>query len=552
LQLFLAAIAIAICAHQYALGQQKKVALWKCLGATSKVIIRSQILFLIILSVPVIVLSVAVAYLLVAILLTFGGSWGLSPGLLSYQGGLLGALSGVGILFGFALAPILGLRKILPVAILQETQPAIHSSNLLSYGLGLLFFVGIIYLFMGDSEIALRLGAIIAIATAALFGVSWILWQFLTPLTKIIPITWRFGLSYLLRHRWQTILQWLVFTLVITLLLVVQIISVDFITQWRQGLSATTPNYFLINIYPEQVSPLQTWFNTEKIPDVQFYPIVRGRMDNARHGIGRPLNLTWMKTLPADNQVIKGQDWSDIHYGQGALSVEEGFAQRQNLQLGDTLTFQIENESVTGKIVQLRSVSWGSFKPNFFVIFAPGNLERFPHTYITSFYLPASQKILIPSIIKNYSEIAVIDIQAILDKIRFMINKIAYALEFLLLLVFILGIVIMYACILFSQKERTIENAILRIVGAQRKFIGKVILTEFLILGTLTGISASVLAALITTDLAHTYFSIPFTFRWHWILMGMLISMTLIPFFGLIGARKVLQIPALKLLRNTY
>ncbi|MFP5303710.1 hypothetical protein R2R70_21255, partial [Cobetia sp. SIMBA_158] len=78
-----------------------------------------------------------------------------------------------------------------------------------------------------------------------------------------------------------------------------------------------------------------------------FYPMIRGRVnavngelvarevslqdnekkdEEARSGIGRELNLTWLKNVPAQNEIIQGE-W----FGENAVaeaSVEESMLER--------------------------------------------------------------------------------------------------------------------------------------------------------------------------------------------------------------------------------
>ena len=57
------------------------------------------------------------------------------------------------------------------------------------------------------------------------------------------------------------------------------------------------------------------------------------------------------------------------------------------LSIGDTLTFYLSGESLTAEIVNIRSVNWESFSPNFFMLLNPGTLENYSYTSISSFYL---------------------------------------------------------------------------------------------------------------------------------------------------------------------
>jgi putative ABC transport system permease protein len=258
-----------------------------------------------------------------------------------------------------------------------------------------------------------------------------------------------------------------------------------------------------------------------------------------------------MTTLPKDNQVVSGINWEKIQPGNASVSVEAEFANRQGLKLGDTIGFQVADQYIEGTIVQFRKVEWESFKPNFFVIFAPLVIDQFPHSYITSLYLSPSQKTVLSSLIKEYSEISVIDIDAFLVKIRQMVDKISISLQILIMMVFVMGIMIMYASLLSSIKERLLESAMLQILGAKKQFIAKVLMVEFGVLGFTSGLIASLMAMIVAQDIAQRFFNIHLYFQVFWVGVGTVASTMVVILFGLIGARSVFRVSPLWLLRQS-
>ncbi|MFI4937095.1 MAG: ABC transporter permease, partial [Candidatus Berkiellales bacterium] len=554
IQVLLASIAIALSAHQYSIRQQKMVALWRCLGATARTIVGCHFLSILLLTSVCIIASVSLGYIIAHLGLRYGqalGAFGVTEINFGINAAYLGTLTGLLIIIGFALPPILTLRKISPRQILQETLSFEPKMSLVSYLLALFALGGVLIFYLGEFDLALRLGAQIVIMGVLAYVIAGGIWSLLIPLGKKGSLTWRFGIAYLVRHRWQAITQWLVFTLVLLLLLLVQIIQKDFLRLWQEELPANTPNYFLVNIQSEQVQSLKQWFEDHGVKDVVFYPVVRARLsaingidvDDSRNrklarGLQRPINLTW------NDKVNAGHD-------QPLISVEEGFAQRQSLTLGDTIQFQIAEQNITGKISEFRQVNWESFKPNFFVIFGPGVLETFPHSYITSVYLPPKDQSMLTELAKQYVEISIIDIGALLQKMRDLVAKLSGALNGLFILLLMLGILILYSNLLSTLKERLHESAMMRILGANRRVIINMLLVEFGVLGALSGGVASLMALVIAHDLAHQFFSIPFSFSAKWVGVGLLMGTGVITLCGLIGANKVIRVSPLHLLRHT-
>jgi putative ABC transport system permease protein len=557
IQVLLAGIAVGMCANEFSLKQKRNVALMRCLGASSRTIFSIHIIELLLLALLMMIIGIGAGYGVAQFALSYAKAAGFYGVALNFQGGLLGGLTGLLLLLGFALPPIVELRKVSPSQIFQGAFVKKLGLHVSSYAFAILTLLGLFFVFVSEPDIALQLAIQTYILGAIAYGLAWIIWLSFKPLSRIGGLTWRFGLTYLIRHKNQSISQWLVFTLVIMLLLLLQIIKQDFLQQWREQLPKETPNYFLLNVQSEQILPLQNWLQQKGIKNVEFYPIVRGRMSHINgellgqnRGLSRSLNLTWMAQLPKDNQIMAGEHWSSALSGQSVISVEQGFAQRQNLHLHDTVSFQIDEKLVTAKIIQIRALEWTSFKPNFFVIFPENILNDFPHSYITSIYVSNSQKQTIMALTKEFVEISMIDIEEILFSIRNMIDKLSSALESLLVVVFALGILIMYASLLSSLKERIQESAMLQVLGANKTFIAKMLIVEFGLLGLFSGVVGSLMAMLIAKDLAARYFDLILILNMKWFWWGALLSTLVITLFGLIGTRSVFRVSPLWLLRE--
>ena len=143
-------------------------------------------------------------------------------------------------------------------------------------------------------------------------------------------------------------------------------------------------------------------------------------------------NLTWTSKLPAGNLVVKGEWWSGDYNGPPLLSVEEEFAERNNLKVKDRVTVLIQGSSVTAHISSIRFVDWDNFQPNFFLIFSPGSLNEYSSTYMTSFFLEQDQKLLLNSLLKDFPSLTILELDKILETIKLIIRYIVLAVQSLL------------------------------------------------------------------------------------------------------------------------
>ncbi|MGD9592987.1 MAG: ABC transporter permease, partial [Candidatus Berkiella sp.] len=342
IQIILAGIAIALCSHQYSLRQQRNMALFKSFGASNNLILSLQFLCMCMLALFVLVFAIITAYAICFGILT-SSHFSYLGAKMNWQGAAFGGASGLLILLGFGLGPLWRLKQVSPLQLLQQQAQVRGKFNSLPSVIAVILLIILYQFYFQEPLFALSIAGQIAGVSAIAFAMGYLLWNLFGELSKRTPIAWRFAISYMVRYKSSSIIQWFVFMIVIMLLLLVQIIQHDFISSWKSQLSENTPNYFLLNIQASQVGELKEWFNENQIENVNFYPIVRGRMSHIngksideinlgakeKKGLGRSINLTWMITLPQDNRVIKGVNWGTVPENEHVISIEEQFAQRQ-------------------------------------------------------------------------------------------------------------------------------------------------------------------------------------------------------------------------------
>jgi putative ABC transport system permease protein len=238
------------------------------------------------------------------------------------------------------------------------------------------------------------------------------------------------------------------------------------------------------------------------------------RGDNS---LRRELNLTWQSELPEGNQVVAGQWFTPESEPEGwmsevdatpssdsetvPISVEDGLAERLGLGLGDEITFAVGSDSITTRIESLRSLNWDSFNPNFFVIFPPGVLESFGHSFITAFHLPDEEQGLVRELVSDFPGVSLLNVDAILGQVRDVLTQVTRAVELVLVLVLLAGVSVLYAALTASRPVRAHESGLLRVFGAGNRMISRVQGAEYALLGFASGLLGAVLAELATAAL---------------------------------------------------
>ena len=478
---------------------------------------------------------------------------------------LQGLLVGLVLLLGFALPPVLNLRSVPALRVLRRDIGLSNAHSIAGYLLGL---VALSLLFIWKAQ-DLKLGLYIVIgfvSAIAIFGcLGWLLIRVLSSLRHQAGGAWRYGLASISRRAVSSVLQAVALGLGLMALLVLTLIQDDLIDDWHTSLPPDAPNHFLVNIQPDQLQPLEEFFQQYGIEHPPVFPMVRGRLikingkdvspedypddPHAERHIRREFNLSWATQQALDNQVVQGK-WWDADSSEAVMSIEDGIAKTIGVKLGDELTYDIAGSPFSAKITSVRKVDWDSFRVNFFVVVPPGLLDNYPVSYITSFYVAPTEIAMMHELVRTFPNILVVDVAIVINQVQQMIHQVSQAIEFVFVFTVLAGFSVLYAAISSTQDERIYEAAIFRALGARREQLSRAWAAEFAILGGLAGLFASAGASVLGYVIGKHVLHLDYTFNpWIW-LIGTSIGVVGVLVAGMLGTRSALSSPPLLTLRK--
>ncbi|MGC1729234.1 MAG: FtsX-like permease family protein, partial [Steroidobacteraceae bacterium] len=379
-----------------------------------------------------------------------------------------------------------------------------------------------------------------------------------------VGVAWRYGVANLARRRAESLVQLVAFGTGIMVLLLLGIIRGDLSSDWRRTLPPDLPNYFFINIPPEQRLDFIAYLHGLGARTTRVLPMIRGRLTaidgvsveatqrgrEERGGFAtREQNLTWTTELGADNRIIAGHWWTPADFGKPLVSLASEFQESLGLHIGDRLTFDIAGESVEATVASVRKVKWDSFQPNFFIVFAPGVLEGAAGTYMTSAYFsPGTARSLAP-LARRFPSVSIFDIEELLSEVRGVLGKAALAVQSVFMFTLLAGFTVLLAAVQSSRDERRYESAMLRTLGASRSTVAQGVLAEFATLGALAGLLAAAGATLAAFYLTREWLELRYAFElWPWV-VGIGGGAVLVAAGGWLATRSVVRQPPLTTLR---
>lgn len=381
-----------------------------------------------------------------------------------------------------------------------------------------------------------------AVVLALLCGaLGWgLLWMLKRLTLKALPL--RLAVNRLLRQPWSTLSQLAAFSLSFMLLALLLVLRGDLLDRWQQQLPPESPNYFLINIAPEQVAAVKTFLAGHHVTATEFYPIVRARLtqingqaaeSNKDEALNRELNLTWRSERPDHNPLVAGS-WPPKA---GEVSIEEGLAQRLAIKTGDSVTFTGDTQEFSATVTSVRKVDWESLRPNFFFIFPPNALDEQPQSWLTSFRWDNGNTLL-TQLNREFPTVSLLDIGAILRQVGQVLTQVSRALEVMVVLVTACGILLLLAQVQVGMRQRYQELVVWRTLGAGKSLLRTTLWAEFALLGVVSGIVAAIGAEVALAMLQTKVFDFPWSPDWRlWVMLPLCGALLLSLCGGWLGLR---------------
>ena len=566
ISVLLAGVAVATAARRFARRHFDSAAIYRCFGATqNKIIVTFSLemlwLALIASSVGValgLLAQAGISQILDKLFLTSLPAPSLPPVFMGYATGII-------LLLGFAMPPLLSLRQVPPLRVLRRDQVPVSTRGSLIYSAVFLSIGSLLYWQVRDLKMVVSVmgGMLLTIGVLSLAAYGLI--HLLGHLRQRVGVAWRFGLANIARRRTDSVMQIVAFGLGIMVLLLLSTVRNDLLDGWQQSLPADAPNHFMINVQTDQVAGIQQFFQQQGVKQPTLHAMVRARLtsingrkvssddytsDRAKHMITREFNLSPASQPQVDNIILAGSWWQPSDQGKPLMSLEAKLANTLAIKMNDRVSFDINGREREFTISNLREVDWQTFNINFFTVVPPGVLDDDPASWVTSLYLKPEQKNLIAPLVKRYPNVTVIDVEAIMSRVRGIMDRVTLAVEFIFMFSLLAGLAVLYAAIQASQDERRFESAVLRTLGARRSILLRGLFAEFITLGALSGLLAGFAATTLAWVLAEQVFHFPYQFNPLVAVAGITAGIAIVGIAGVLGTRSVLSQPPVETLRR--
>lgn len=575
--LLLGCIGVASAIHIYVKEKLGSIAILRCLGASSR---QAFFIFL------VQVIGVGFVGSLVGAILGTGLQQ-LLPLIfsdfvpvdissdLSWSAILQGIGLGVWISALFALLPLIGIRNIAPLNTLRLSldpqNPVRDRLSWIVYGLIALFIFSYAYLQLSGFLQTLAFTAGVALAFVVLFATaSLLIWL----VRRFFPVSWNYlwrqGLSNLFRPHNQTVTLVISIGLGTTFIATLLLVQEMLIARVSLSASDNQPNMVLFDIQSSQKKDVAKLVEEQGLPIFDQVPIVtvqleaingitaeQARADStlqvSRRALGGELRTTYRATLSDSEKVTSGTWVGKTNPPELArVSLEEGYAERIRVSVGDTLLFNVQGVRIPTIVGSLREVDWNRVQTNFRLIFPMGVIDHAPQFHVLMTRVPdeAVSARMQQAVVRQFPNVSIIDLGLILSVLDEILGKIGFVVRFMGGFSILTGFVVLVASVMISKYQRIRESVLLRTIGASRKQILAITALEYFFLGLLAAFAGVLLA--LAGSWALAVFSFEVAFAPDLLALGLLIiAITAVTvLIGLFNSRDITSRPPLEILRK--
>jgi len=517
----------------------RSVAILKCLGATSAQVLAIYVLQMVALGLGGSLLGVALA----------GGALAAIPASLAEQAATavgLGDLSyglrasavaqgvGVGVVVSllFALGPLLEMRAIKPLALLRwglVTTPARDWVQIAVVAVLTAVLVVLASWQAASWQVGFWLCGGFALVAVVLHLVGQGLVRVIQPLGVGARFALRHAVLNLARPGNQTRVILLSVGLGSFFIIGIHAVQANLLGAFALEIRDETPDMFLLDIQQDQVAGVSALLTQRVQQAPSFLPVLRARVTGVtgqrtnlesarevrRRGVGREYTVTYRDHLEENERLVAGTFWGPEASDQGEVSVEESVRERLDLELGDTIRFDILGREILATVSSVRTVDWDDSRSGgFMFLFRPGVLERAPHSVIAFMRGPpetVARARLQRDLVAGFPNVSVIDGLEVIATIRRILDYVTLAISVVGGIALLSGVLILVGSVAMTKFQRRYETAIFKTLGATTRTIVLMLVFEYGLLGTLAGLVGSVGALALTWGLTRFLLEITWT-----------------------------------------
>ena len=574
----------------------RSVAILKCVGATTRQVLATYVVQVILLGLAGSLLGVALAQIgMMSIPASVATALGGMDYGLTWSAVLQGVSVGLLVSLLFALVPLLEVRRIKPLLLLRGGEslpppgaPAVRAGfkksvaeffrglDWLQVGAGVLVTAGLVAVASWQAA-SLKAGAIVSIGFAVvaivLYGAAWAVVRAVMPLASTPWFPLRHAVLSLRRPGNQTRVILLAVGLGSFFVLGVRALQQNLVAEFSVEMDERGADMFLVDVQQDQVEGVRALVRERQdsgAPEPRLVPTLRARVTGVRGqdvnletyadvrgrgSLAREYVITYRPSLERNEEITSGKFWDadSSTSGDNEVSIEQSIHERFDIKVGDVMRFDIIGRTIEARVTSVRRVEWeDSRSGGFMFVFKPSVLANAPHAFIGFVKGPAdptARARLQHELVTRYPNVTAIDGREILARIQAVVDNVVRAVSIVGGVALFSGVLILIGAVAMTKFQRVYEAAILRTLGASTRTLGLMLALEYCALGLLAGVIGAAGAFGLSWAVTKHLFEIPWRPAPGLLAIGTVLTMVLVGLIGVLSSADVLRRKPLSTLR---
>ncbi len=290
---------------------------------------------------------------------------------------------------------------------------------------------------------------------------------------------------------------------------------------------ADLPNMFVVDLQPSQLADFQKQIENQAVENVTLVPLVSARIASINGQAIERRNIeqsavqrTWDDRLRTreyfvsyrdellDSEDLVAGEWWEGGAREQEVSVSDEWADRMNVDLGDRVTLDIQGIPLTARVTSFRKIHWQAMRPNSILILSPGLIENAPRIFVSSFRIAGEEERtrFQTRLVKQFPNLSVIDVTEAAANFRLILDRISLIVRILAVITLLNGVVILGGAVAAGRFARLREMMLLKVLGAARGDLRKILIAEYAILAVLGCLCGWLLAEAVNRPMLAQFF----------------------------------------------
>jgi putative ABC transport system permease protein len=239
-------------------------------------------------------------------------------------------------------------------------------------------------------------------------------------------------------------------------------------------------------------------FVTGRISAVRGQPVERDKVpERARWAFDNDIQMSVIGPEPPNAGITAGRWWSADYAGPPIAALDQDAASAEKIKVGDMITVSVLGRDIAARIAVVRKVEQAGFGANFALILDPAALEGATLRNVAIAKVNKAQEDAATRALgATFPTVNIISVREQLESATALFNRLSLAVRAAAAVAGLAGVLVLAGAIAARARARTVEAAMLKVLGASRAQILSAYVLEYGAVGVIAGVAGVALGYL--------------------------------------------------------